>query len=96
MESDGPNQYKKMILESRELSTMNLVSAIRNTQSKVKVFISSSGVGYYGSKGDKVLTEESEAGDDFLAQVCKVWETETERANESWYQNRNASTGNCS
>ena len=74
--------YKKMILESRELSTMNLVSALRNTQSKVKVFISSSGVGYYGSKADEILTEKTEAGDDFLAQVCKVWETETERAND--------------
>ena len=74
--------YKKVILESRELSTMNLVSALRNTQSKVKVFISSSGVGYYGSKGDEILTEKAEAGDDFLAHVCKVWETETERAND--------------
>ncbi len=74
--------YKKVILESRELSTMNLVSALRNTQSKVKVFISSSGVGYYGSKGDEILTEKTEAGNDFLAHVCKVWETETERAND--------------
>jgi len=73
-------KYKKVILESRELSTKNLVSAIRNTKNKVKVFISSSGVGYYGSKDDEILTEDSKIGNDFLAQVCDVWERETEKA----------------
>jgi hypothetical protein len=72
--------YKKVILESRELSTKNLISGLRNSQSKVKVFISSSGVGYYGSRGEEILTEKSELGNDFLAQVCDVWERETENA----------------
>ena len=74
-------KYKKIILESRELSTKNLVSAIRSTKNKVKLFISSSGVSYYGSRGDDVLTEDSKPGDDFLASVCNVWERETENAN---------------
>lgn len=74
--------YKKTILDSRELSTKSLVSAIKNSQSKVKVFISSSAVGYYGSRGDEILTEHSGRGDDFLANVCEVWEKETEKANE--------------
>lgn len=74
-------KYKKVILESRELSTRNLVSAIRNTKNKIKVFISSSAVGYYGSREDEVLTEESKFGNDFLAQVCDAWERETEKAN---------------
>jgi uncharacterized protein (TIGR01777 family) len=39
-------------------------------------------VGYYGSRGDKLLTEKSELGKDFLANVCKVWENEAEKANE--------------
>lgn len=74
--------YKKTILESRELSTRSLVSAIKNSQSKVKVLISSSAVGYYGSRGDEILTESSGRGNDFLANVCEVWERETEKANE--------------
>jgi len=62
------------------VSTKNLVTALKNSQSKVKVFISSSGVGYYGSRGEEILTEKSELGNDFLAQVCDVWERETENA----------------
>ncbi len=74
--------YKKIIIESRELSTRNLVSGLRNSQSKAKVFISSSGIGYYGSRGDEILTEKSILGEDFLAHVCDIWERETEKANE--------------
>jgi uncharacterized protein len=74
--------YKRIILESRELSTKNLISGLRNSHSKVKVFISSSGVGCYGSRGDEILTEKSELGKDFLANVCKVWENEAEKAND--------------
>ncbi|MFZ0390108.1 MAG: TIGR01777 family oxidoreductase, partial [Calditrichia bacterium] len=33
-----------------------------------------SAIGYYGSQKDRILDEESPAGDDFLAEVCKVWE----------------------
>jgi uncharacterized protein (TIGR01777 family) len=75
-------EYKKVILESREVSTKNLISALKNSQSKVKVFISSSGVGYYGSRGDDVLKENSGRGNDFLAHVCDAWEKEAEKANE--------------
>ncbi len=74
--------YKKVILESRELSTRNLVTAIGNAKSSIKIFISSSGVGYYGSREDEALTEKSETGNDFLASVCDVWEKETGKANE--------------
>ena len=73
-------EYKKVILESREVSTKNLVSALKNSQSKVKVLISSSGVGYYGSRDDEILTEKSNLGNDFLANVCDVWEREAEKA----------------
>jgi uncharacterized protein len=75
-------EYKKIILESREISTKNLVSALKNSQSRVKVFISSSGVGYYGSRGEEILTEKSNLGNDFLANVCDVWEREAAKASE--------------
>jgi hypothetical protein len=39
------------------------------------MFVSASGIGYYGDRGDEVLTEESAAGAGFLAEVCQQWET---------------------
>jgi hypothetical protein len=72
--------YKKEILESRYISTKNLVSGLKNSQSKVKIFICSSGVGYYGSRGNEILTESSSAGNDFIADVVKNWEGEAAEA----------------
>jgi uncharacterized protein (TIGR01777 family) len=44
--------------------------------------ISTSAVGYYGDRGDEILTEASSAGDDFLARVGKDWEKEAIKASE--------------
>jgi uncharacterized protein (TIGR01777 family) len=44
------------------------------------VLVSASAIGYYGDRGDEVLREESRAGTDFLAQVCRDWEAATEPA----------------
>jgi uncharacterized protein len=75
-------KYKKIIYKSRELSTRNLVSALRIVPNKVKVLISSSGVGYYGPRGEEILTEKSNLGNDFLANVCDVWEREAKKVNQ--------------
>lgn len=74
--------YKKIILESREVSTRNLVSAIRSTKNNINVFVCSSAVGYYGSQSDEILIEDSKLGNDYLAQVCNVWESEAEKASK--------------
>ena len=47
---------------------------------KPAAFLSASAVGYYGSRGDDELTEESAPGHDFLATVCRAWEAEALRA----------------
>jgi hypothetical protein len=44
--------------------------------------VSASAVGYYGSRGEETLTEDSSSGDDFLADVCSEWEREVGRATE--------------
>ncbi len=75
-------KYKDVILESRQLSTKNLITAISQTKNKVKVFICSSGVGYYGSRGDEILTETSSIGNDFIANVVYAWETEAAKAQQ--------------
>lgn len=67
---------KARIRDSRLLATRSLVGAVRSVAKPPRVFISASAQGYYGSRGDEVLTEESTAGDDFLASVCVDWERE--------------------
>jgi len=70
--------YKKKILESRVKSTKNIVSFLN----KDNFLINASAVGYYGDKGDTLITEESPPGDDFLAKVCLEWEKEALKAKE--------------
>jgi uncharacterized protein (TIGR01777 family) len=73
---------KRRILSSRELGTRNLVAGIEAAEARPRVLVSSSAVGYYGARGDEELDESTPAGDDFLADVCIVWEREAQRAAE--------------
>jgi uncharacterized protein len=72
--------HKKRILDSRVQATRSLAAAIRASSAPPAVVISGSAVGYYGPCGDEVVTEESRAGNDFLAHVCKQWEAEAQKA----------------
>ena len=76
------DQVKKDIRESRVAGTRNLVEALAKLSRKPQVLVSSSAIGYYGSRGDEVLEETSSPGNDFLAEVCVAWEKEA-RAAES-------------
>jgi uncharacterized protein (TIGR01777 family) len=62
------------ILESREQGTRRLVDAMRNHPPNV--LVSASAVGYYGSRGDEILTEQSSPAPDFLGQIAQAWERE--------------------
>lgn len=73
---------KKRIMESRIDGTRKLVSAIGKLKYKPSVLVSTSAVGFYGDRGNQVLTEASAAGEGFLADVCKGWEREATRATE--------------
>jgi len=75
-------EKKRAIRDSRVLGTRNVVDTLRNLESKPRVFISGSAIGFYGDRGDEVLTESSGPGDTFLADVSKEWEAESLRANE--------------
>jgi uncharacterized protein (TIGR01777 family) len=85
--------FKKEVLESREVSTRNLADAIKSCSNKPGVFVSASGIGYYGDCGDNVLTEVSPAGNDFLADVCKVWESEAKKVEQSGVRSVQVRTG---
>jgi uncharacterized protein (TIGR01777 family) len=71
---------RQRILDSRILSTRNIVSAISTPGSKIKILLNCSAVGYYGDRGDEELTEDSPNGQGFLAEICKAWETEASLA----------------
>ncbi len=72
------DDYKKSIYESRILTTRNLVEALPSD--KDITLCSTSAAGFYGHRGDDILTENEPAGSDFLATVCKDWEIEAFKA----------------
>lgn len=74
------DSVKKKIYDSRILTTAELVRQMQRSKTRPELFISASAVGIYGDQGDSVLDEESDPGDDFLADVCKDWEEEARKA----------------
>lgn len=86
-------KFKEEILASRKETTKVLVDAIKLSERKPEVFVSASGVGYYGDCGDKLLDENSPAGNDFLAEVCKVWESEAAEVQRAGVRRVSVRTG---
>ena len=76
-------QRKALIRDSRIIPTRSLAAAMAGASSPPPVFISASGVGYYGTAGADTKTESSGAGNDFLAHVCEDWEAEAARIHTS-------------
>ena len=71
---------RQLIRESRVMGTRNLVQAIEKLPGKPEALICASAIGYYGSRGDEVLTETSAPANSYLAEVCQAWETEAQAA----------------
>ncbi len=65
---------KARIRDSRLLGTRLLAETLAGLPHPPGVFISASAMGYYGDRGDEVLTEASSPGADFLARLCQEWE----------------------
>ncbi|MCB0306773.1 MAG: TIGR01777 family oxidoreductase [Calditrichaeota bacterium] len=66
--------YKKQILNSRLNAGQAVREAVRLATQKPEVLLQASASGFYGSRGDAILTEQSPKGDGFLAEVVKAWE----------------------
>ena len=73
-------KYKQVLRASRIDATRRLVEALHQLGAPPKTFLCASAVGYYGNRGDEVLTEESAPGADFLAGIARDWEAEALRA----------------
>jgi uncharacterized protein (TIGR01777 family) len=76
-------EKKKKIFESRVRGTTLLCDALARLTKKPKAIICASAIGYYGDRGEELLTEESASGKGFLAEVCRAWEAATEPAKKS-------------
>jgi len=73
-------ERKKVLRSSRVDTTRALVNALARMAARPRVLVSSSAVGFYGNRGDEILSEESLPGNEFLSEVAKDWEKEAEKA----------------
>lgn len=74
-------QRKKDIRDSRINGSRNLVTSLKQAKrNKPLLFIGTSAVGFYGDQGDKLINEETPAGQGFLARLCEEWEHEVQAA----------------
>jgi uncharacterized protein len=71
---------KQRILDSRLRATKSLREAIGRAATPPAVLVSGSAVGYYGPLDDRIATEDTPPGHDFLAEVCVKWEAEANHA----------------
>lgn len=73
-------KYKSEILNSRLLGTTTIAKAVAIV--KPQVFISASAIGWYGESGNRAVVESDRVGDDFLAAVCREWESAADLAGD--------------
>jgi len=71
---------KQRIRDSRVIGARKIVEALNQTDNKPGILICGSAVGYYGSRGNDLLSESEGSGNDFLAQVCRDLEKEADTA----------------
>lgn len=76
--------FKDRLVDSRVESAKLICAALEQLgpESRPRIWVAASAIGYYGARGDEGLGEKASPGDDFLARLCVRWEEET-RAAES-------------
>lgn len=74
------SQQKARIRDSRIKGTRLLADALAGLSTPPRVLVSASAIGYYGDRGEELLTEESPPGEGYLSEVCREWEAATQPA----------------
>jgi uncharacterized protein (TIGR01777 family) len=77
------DRQKARILNSRERGTVLLSKTMARLSPRPRALLSASAMGYYGDRGDQVLTEADASGEGFLASVARRWEAATSAASDS-------------
>lgn len=75
--------HRRAVLESRTRTTRLLATTLADLDRPPPVMASASAIGFYGNRGDEELTEESGAGEGFLADLVMAWEAATAPAEEA-------------
>jgi len=73
-------QRKELLRSSRVDTTRALVQALAKMSARPRVLVSASATGYYGNRGDEILSEASQPGTGFLSGIAKEWECEALKA----------------
>jgi uncharacterized protein (TIGR01777 family) len=73
---------KTLLRISRIDATRHLITSLSRLKRPPSVVVSASAIGYYGDRREEELTESSTPGNDFLAQLCREWESEASRGIE--------------
>lgn len=73
-DSRWTDERKKEIISSRVDTLGLLIRELKRKDFHPKTLVSASAVGYYGNRGTELVDENTSAGNDFLADVCKTWE----------------------
>ena len=74
--------YRRELVDSRLQATRTITTALRALRSDAPALVSASAVGYYGSAPGEILTEDSAAGQTFLADLSARWEAEARQAED--------------
>ncbi|NNF00729.1 MAG: TIGR01777 family protein [Pyrinomonadaceae bacterium] len=75
-------ERKKRIRDSRVIGTRTLIEALKRLNDPPGIVVSASAIGFYGNRGDEILSEDSDAGTGFFPEVCQEWEEEGSKAKE--------------
>jgi len=76
-------RYKTVLRESRIRTTANIAAALAKDVTPGRVLLNASAVGYYGFHGDEELDETAGPGGDFLASLCRDWESAADGASSA-------------
>ncbi len=79
----GTEKVKQEVRDSRVRGTRLLAETLAGLEQPPEVLINASAIGYYGDRGNEVLTEVSSSGRGFLAGLCREWEAATVPASEA-------------
>lgn len=82
-ENRGTERVKREVRDSRVRGTRLLADALAGRDTRPEVLVSASAIGYYGDRGDEILSEASSSGRGFLAALCREWEAATVPASEA-------------
>lgn len=72
-------ERKQALYDSRVGTAQALLAGLEKLDTKLDVFITASGTGFYGDRGDELLDESSVGGKDFLSDLCRDWEAAADR-----------------